>query len=175
MALLEQDFVTVPGQNYALLSVVGPDSNQVCEKQGVKIRGVFATRDEAASHAKRLHKQDNSFDIYVVDMYKWLLIPPPKGGVEDTHYQNEQLEQIISEYKANQEEGRAFFEKRKKALMTGELDPSDENAQFYNKPEEEIAEHPAEKLEKLKLEYPDKTEKELVDIMNQSIGSSSSS
>ena len=68
---LEQDFITVPGQLYALISLVGPDSPQKTDKMGLKIRGVFNTRDEAGLHAQRLQKSDPTFDIYVVDMYKW--------------------------------------------------------------------------------------------------------
>ena len=72
---LEQDYTTVPGQLFACLSIVGPECPQKNEKFGIKIRGAFSTRDEAANHAKRLQKEDSTFDIYVVDMYKWLLIP----------------------------------------------------------------------------------------------------
>ena len=46
---LEQDYTTVPGQLYACLSVVGPEAPQKNDKFGIKIRGAFNTRDEAAS------------------------------------------------------------------------------------------------------------------------------
>jgi len=86
---LTQDYTTVPGQLYACLSVVGPEAPQKNEKFGIKIRGAFSNRDEAANHAKRLQKEDPTFDIYVVDMYKWLLIPPDPAAIEDTNYTNE--------------------------------------------------------------------------------------
>ena len=54
---LEQDYTTVPGQLYACLSVVGPEAPQKNDKFGIKIRGAFSTRDEAANHAKRLQKK----------------------------------------------------------------------------------------------------------------------
>ena len=73
---LTQDYTTVPGQLYACISIVGPTSPQKTDQHGVKIRGAFATRDEASNHAKRLQKEDPVFDIYVVEMGKWLLIPP---------------------------------------------------------------------------------------------------
>ena len=99
---LEQDYTTVPGQLFACLSVVGPEAPQKNDQFGIKIRGAFATRDEAANHAKRLQKEDATFDIYVVDMYKWLLIPPDPTKIEDVHYTNEKLEEIMSGYKENQ-------------------------------------------------------------------------
>ena len=55
---LEQDYTTVPGQLYACLSVVGPEAPQKNDKFGIKIRGAFASRDEAAAHAKRLQRED---------------------------------------------------------------------------------------------------------------------
>ena len=72
MASLEQDYTTVPGQLFACISLVGPDCPQKNDKFGLKIRGCFATRDEAGNHAKRLQKEDATFDIYVVELYKWL-------------------------------------------------------------------------------------------------------
>jgi len=99
MSTLEQDYTTVPGQLYACLSVIGPEAPQKNDKFGIKIRGAFNSRDEAASHAKRLQKEDATFDIYVVDMYKWLLIPPDPTKIEDVHYTNEKLEELMSGYK----------------------------------------------------------------------------
>ena len=101
---LEQDYTTVPGQLFACLSVVGPEAPQKNDKFGIKIRGAFSSRDEAAAHAKRLQKEDSTFDIYVVDMYKWLLIPPDPLKIEDVPYQNEKLEEkdaIVSKLKGD--------------------------------------------------------------------------
>jgi hypothetical protein len=56
-------------------------------------------RDEAANHAKRLQREDSTFDIYVVDMYKWLLIPPDPLKIEDVNYSNEKLQEIMTGYR----------------------------------------------------------------------------
>jgi len=170
MATLEQDFLTVPGQMFALISMVGPDMPQKNEKLGLKIRGCFATKDEAASHAKRLQKEDALIDIYVVDMYKWLLIPPDRDQIEDTHYQNEKLEEIMSKYRKNQHEAAAHFEKRKRDMMakpiegseTPYIEPGDENSKYYSKPDVPPIPHPAELIEELRKEFPDADMAELV-------------
>jgi len=161
---LEQDYTTVPGQLYACLSVVGPEAPQKNDKFGIKIRGAFATRDEAASHAKRLQKEDSTFDIYVVDMYKWLLIPPDPSKIEDVHYQNEKLQEIMSGYKENQAEATRMFNERKRDMMEAKsfLKPGDENSKFYTKPDEPPISHPAEVIERLKKEKPDAPMEELV-------------
>ena len=161
---LEQDYTTVPGQLYACLSVVGPEAPQKNDKFGIKIRGAFASRDEAASHAKRLQKEDSTFDIYVVDMYKWLLIPPDPLKIEDVHYQNEKLEEIMTGYKENQAEAARMFNERKRDMMEAKsfLKPGDENSKFYTKPDEPPISHPAEVIERLKKEKPDAPMEELV-------------
>ena len=176
MGTLEQDYITVPGQVFACVSFVGPDMPQKNEKFGMKIRGAFATRDEAASHAKRLQKEDALVDIYVVDMYKWLLIPPDRDQIEDVHYQNDKLEEIMTKYKENQSAAAAMFEKRKRDSIAkpigGEfpfIDPSDENSKFYSKPDVPPIPHPAEILEDLKKEFPDKPIEELVKMADDKV------
>jgi hypothetical protein len=169
MGSLEQDYLTVPGQLFACISFVGPELPQKNEQLGMKIRGCFPTRDEAAQHAKRLQKDDALVDIYVVDMYKWLLIPPKRDEIDNVHYQNEKLEEIMTKYRENQSAASAMFEKRKRDMMAkpqdGEfpyIEPGDENSKFYTKPDVPPIPHPADLLEDLKKEFPDKTMEELV-------------
>ena len=148
---------------YACLSVVGPEAPQKNDKFGIKIRGAFASRDEAANHAKRLQKEDSTFDIYVVDMYKWLLIPPDPAKIEDVHYTNEKLEEIMIGYKDNQAEATRMFNDRKRDMMeTTGFAPGDDNSTFYTKPDEAPISHPAEILERLKKEKPDANMEDLV-------------
>ena len=161
---LETDYTTVPGQIFACLSIIGPEAPQRNDKFGIKIRGAFATRDEAANHAKRLQKEDPTFDIYVVDMYKWLLIPPDPTKIEDVHYTNEKLEEIRSGYKENQAQAARMFQERKSAMTAGtnHYVAGDENSKFYTKPDEAPVSHPAEVLERLKKEKPDAQMEDLV-------------
>ena len=170
MGSLEPDYLTVPGQVFACVSFVGPDLPQKNEKLGMKTRGCFASRDDAASHAKRLQREDGLVDIYVVDMYKWLLIPPDRANVDDAHYANEKLEEIMVKYRKNQSEAAAMFEKRKRDMNakpiegsdTPYIEPGDENSKFYTKPDVPPIPHPAEVLERLQKEFPDKEIGELV-------------
>src|SRR5210317_503029 len=161
---LTQDYTTVPGQLFACLSIVGPEAPQKNDKFGIKIRGAFANRDEAAHHANRLQKEDPTFDIYVVDMYKWLLIPPDPTAIDDVHYTNEKLEEIMSGYKENQSQAARMFQERKDAMMSNKnhFTPGDDNSKFYTKPDEAPISHPAEVLERLKKEKPDTPMEDLV-------------
>ena len=167
MATLEQDYTVVPGQLYACISLIGPECPQKNDKFGLKIRGCFNSRDEAASHAKRLQKEDATFDIYVVDMYKWLLIPPDRDHIEDVHYNDTKLEELMTAYRENQSQAAKMFEERKRDMLAKPVDgsfikPGDENSKFYSKPDEPPISHPADVLERLRSERPDAPMEELV-------------
>ena len=171
MGSLEQDYTTVPGQLYACISLVGPDLPQKNDKFGLKLRGAFASRDEAANHAKRLQKEDATFDIYVVDMYKWLLIPPDRDHIDDVHYNDEKLEEIMTKYRENQAMAAKMFEERKRGLTQKPLEaveegkyttPGDANSKYYTKPDEAPVSHPADIVERLKKEKPDAPIEELI-------------
>jgi hypothetical protein len=169
MSDLTRDMITVPGQRFALLSVIGPQSPQKHDKFGIKIRGCFDTQEEASKHAKKLQAEDSTFDIMVADMYQWLLIPPDPMKIEDVHYNDEKLQEIMEGYKKNQLEAARHFEERKRDMMaqkSGEsmpyIKPGDEHSKYYNKPDEAPVSHPAEVLERLQKEKPDAPMEELV-------------
>lgn len=166
---LSQVYTTVPGQLFACISIVGPDTPQKSDQFGLMIYGTFSTRDEANNHAKRLQKEDATFDIYCVDMYKWLLIPPDNTQIDNVHYNDEKLEEIMIKYRENQSQGAKMFEERKRDMMakpTGGdmpyLKAGDENSKYYTKPDEPPISHPAEIVERLKIEKPDATMEDLV-------------
>ena len=168
MASLEQDYSSVPGQVFALISLVGPDCPQKNDKFGLKIRGVFASHEDAAAYAKKLQRDDATFDIYVVEMYKWLLIPPDRDKIEDVHYAEEKLEEIMTKYRENQTQARIMFEKRKKDMVEkpSYIEPGDANSRFYTRPDEPPISHPAEVVERLKSEHPEKSMDELIQMAN---------
>lgn len=178
MGSLERDYTVVPGQLYACLSIVGPDRPQRSDQFAIKIRGCFGSKDEAANHAKRLQKEDATFDIYVVDMFQWLVIPPKSEEIQDTHYVEEKLEEMMTAYRENQAQARKLFEERKRDMMAKPLPGADEmqyikagdeNSKYYNKPDEPPISHPADVLESLKKEFPDKPIEELVKLADEKV------
>jgi hypothetical protein len=103
-------------------------------------------------------------------MYKWLLIPPDRDQIDDVHYQNEKLEEIMSKYRENQRDAASHFEKRKRDMMakpisnsaTPFIEAGDENSKFYSKPDVPPIPHPAELIDELKKEFPEADMQELV-------------
>jgi len=190
---LDQDLTQVPGQLFAICSFVGHDLTikfdemmaplgvtkesplygetferfkDAC-KFAVRISGVFATSEEAGRHAQKLQKEDASADRYVVDLYKWSLVPPDPEKIADVQYTDEKLNEIMTKYRENQREANIMFHKRKKALVEGHVDPSDENSAFYTKADEEPISHPADHLDRLRSENPEATDEELAKMADE--------
>jgi hypothetical protein len=115
--LLYVDDVKVPHQNFALISIVSPEGKRKYKQVCVKIKGVFDTIEKANSHAKLLQKIDDQFDIYVVDMYSWLLVPPPDGIIEESIHADETLDSIIRAYKEVEIKSKLVFNERKTELL----------------------------------------------------------
>lgn len=121
-SVLTEDTIKVPGQRWALISVVGKDTNQkhvdgIC---ALKIRGVFEMEEDAKDHAKSLMQVDPNFDIYIVDMYRWLAIPPNRSEVAEKcgqEYQEKQLNDIIQDYTQQQRRVKMAYEERKQAML----------------------------------------------------------
>ena len=122
---LKPDEKRFSGQNFALISVVSPDSTQKSKTCGVKIKGVFETIEIAKMEATRLMQNDSTFDIFLVEVGKWLPIPPDKQMIESQEYQDNFLNEIIQGHIKNNELGNKMFEERKSELMKGNTDPSE--------------------------------------------------
>ena len=114
---LEEDILQVPGQKFALISIVSPNSKQKHDACALKIRGVFATEEEGRKHAEKLSKLDQMFDVFLVDMYKWLPVPPDPDHIGDTVYQDKMLNDIIQGHKEQQMLVRQHFEEQKLNAM----------------------------------------------------------
>lgn len=143
---LEADTITIPGQNYALINVVSPKSNQKNEDCGVKIKGVFATLDEAKQYSEKINKIDPTFDLFVVELYKWFPVPPSIEDIQDQKFQDDKLNDIIDSHKQEQMKAKEFFEARKDELMKGKSEPNDQVQ--YDSPSVEEVKEPDADLEK---------------------------
>lgn len=113
---LDTDYTKVNGQNYALISIVSPTSNQKHDKCAIKIKGCFDTMDNAKVWAKKLQQEDDSFDIFVVDMYSWLLIPPELEKINDVNYRDEMLHSIIAGREEEQRKAQSMFQQHQREM-----------------------------------------------------------
>lgn len=104
---LESDVQKVPGQNWAVLSIIKPEEyKSLKHKNGnysgllIKFRGAFNTREEAETHIKKVLKIDKHFDIHLVPAFSWAGVED--DCVEDREYANEMIGEIMRGYFENE-------------------------------------------------------------------------
>lgn len=102
----------VPGQNYALVSFVSPQSAQKAPMSGFRMYGCFETIEEARAHAERANRADDAFDIYVAEMYRWCPWYPNPLDVQEPVYSDPQLDTMLREHRAAQVSAQAAFDER---------------------------------------------------------------
>lgn len=136
---VDTDTTTVPGQNYALISIVAPSGNQKHDSVCLKIKGVYDKLEDARQQAEILQKFDDTFDIYVVELYKWLLVPPDPELLEQVHV-DKKLNEILAGHREDQLKSKMYFEERKRELMENIKVENDERIEKNKLELEEIKE-----------------------------------
>lgn len=87
--------------------------------QGLKVRGVYDTYNEAAARAKTIQKLDPSFNVYVGQVGFWLPWDPSPHDVADQEYADDQLNTLMKNYKSNESQRDEFYASSKKSKLTG--------------------------------------------------------
>jgi hypothetical protein len=103
---MEDDVLTMPGQQFAVISFVdkrdyagmseGAANTSLAPQNLLKIRGVFPTYERAQSRVKELMLVDPYFDLHVIKCGEWSLIGAGQG--EDITYENEGVNDIMQEF-----------------------------------------------------------------------------
>jgi len=105
------DIRRVPGQNYMVLSYATPDgTTKVRSPRGMvmKFSGAFSDEKKAGEHAQDIRNEDPRFDVFVVDMYKWGMVPLPEEEKPfvTRKYADEMLTRIVSGLQTSMEQGK---------------------------------------------------------------------
>ena len=107
---MQPDALTMDNQNYALISFVSPNGTyQQADQMLLKIRGVFATADQARERAKMLSELDGTFDLFIVDMYKWIPFPPKVNLKREG---DDRITDILNNFFERDEQSKADLESR---------------------------------------------------------------
>ena len=78
----------------------------------LKIKGVFKNKADAEMHARNLQLTDSRFDLLVVEMYKWLLMPPPVSFIDNQIHIDDRLTNIIKSHNEEQIKANQVFSDR---------------------------------------------------------------
>ena len=87
--------------------------------QGVKVRGVYDTYNEAVHRCKTLQKLDPSFNVYVGQVGFWLPWDPEPHDISDQEYADDQLNTLMKKYKENEKTRDELYAEHK-VLRMGE-------------------------------------------------------
>lgn len=137
---LSEDSV-IPSQKYALISIVGPNMKQKCDVWGLKVRGVCDSLDSAKALTKKIMKYDKDYDIYTVDVGKFVPLSVEPYDVSNVEYENDQLNTLVKSYLENKEQANEHWNNRKQEMMKDALKEGQKESQLElaNKKEHPIA------------------------------------
>ena len=86
-------------------------------RRGFKIRGVDGTRDGNESRCKSLREVDQYFHVFSGQIGKWLTFGQNPTTVEEQHYYEDQLNELVKGHKENAIRSKEHYNKRKAELM----------------------------------------------------------
>jgi len=93
----------IPRQNWVCVSFLSPEGIKNCSIRGLKIRGVYETKEQANKRADELKAEDEDFHVFVGEVGKWLAWDPDPNSVEDQQYQEKELNDLMKAYRDNLE------------------------------------------------------------------------
>ena len=141
----------MPGQEYVVVSFVGEGLSQKTKEMGIKVWGCFSDIPSAQKYAQYINgvQENKDFDVYVMEMYCWTLIPPNAQCMENQEHHDDKLNTLIKAHKVQQYQINEVFDRRKQKLKTN---PKAQYTEWnYNKGLNEVI-MPSELLPKLELE-----------------------
>lgn len=83
--------------------------------RGLKVRGVYSSKEEAESRAKKLQRSDQIHNIFVGEVGKWLPWDPSPHEVGDQEYAEDQLNTLMKKYKENEEAREQFHREQRES------------------------------------------------------------
>jgi len=129
---LEDSYKTYIDQNEeALEKLFNVEHEFQTSVRGLKVRGVFPSKEEAELRCKLLREMDPNHDVYVGPVGLWLPWHPEPYKTESVQYMEDELNQLMYHKKANEEMAKNEFEKRVKETKQKAIEENVENSKKY--------------------------------------------
>lgn len=97
--------------------------------RGLKVRGTYNTKHEADIRAKVLQKLDGSHHVFVAPVGYWLPWDPAEDAIQDQVYQEEQLNELMKNYKQNEMKRDEFYEQQKEERKKQAMEENEKRRQ----------------------------------------------
>ena len=102
--------------------------------RGLKVRGTYSTMEEASIRSKVLQRLDQTHHVFVAPVGYWLPWDPDADQIEQQEYQEEQLNELMKNYKENDVKRNIYYENEKKEMKDKAME---ENMRRKNENENE--------------------------------------
>lgn len=116
---MTDDFTSFKEMNGPQLDEKFSDSNEHRSSvSGIKIRGTYDTEQECKYRAKNLQRNDPEFNVFIGEVGKWLPISPSvEYHIENQEYLEDQLQDLMANYKQNLKDKDAMYAEQKRDKM----------------------------------------------------------
>lgn len=117
--------------------------------RGVKIRGVYSTKEEAEARSKKLHRTDSTFHVFVGQVGYWLPFNPCADKIANEEYIDSGLNNLMKQYKENSVNKDILYEEQKREKISKALEENKkaELEKAESEPEPEVEPEPEPELE----------------------------
>lgn len=113
---LPDDYKTFCDNNEERLNKMFNEINNFqTSTRGIKVRGVFASQQEAEMHCKLLREHDPNHDVYVGQVGLWMPFHPEAYKTGKVEYLEKELNQLMYEKQKNDEVAKEKFNERVKS------------------------------------------------------------
>ena len=112
--------IEIPNQKYVVLSILSPGFNKSLDKydiRGIKIRGVYATYEEAMERCEYLQGADTLHNVFIGEVGKWCPFVDDPEKAKDSQYAEAKLQTLMKSYLENQVKAKQLYEARKNEMM----------------------------------------------------------
>ena len=82
--------------------------------RGIKVRGVYSSKEEAESKAKKLHRSDSTFHVFIGQVGYWLPFNPCADKIESEEFIDSGLNEMMQKYKENNANKDILYEEQKR-------------------------------------------------------------
>lgn len=109
------DYATYLERNYdALEKQFTKENDFQTNVRGVKVRGVYATEEEACMRAKVLRENDPHFDVFVGPVGVWMPWDPDAYRLGNVEYMEKELNDLMHKKQENEAAAKNYFDERVK-------------------------------------------------------------
>lgn len=121
--------------------------------RGIKIRGVFATQEEAEIKCKMLREVDPNHDVYVGPVGLWMPWEPEAYKTGRVEYLEEELNKLMHEKFDNEKGAKIEFEKRVREAKEKAMEENKKSAEKTGNPLTQIMNESGELVNVKQVDY----------------------